>query len=118
MGQISAKLRKTTVGYSHWCPACEGMHMFYVEQPTCKGARWAFNGDGNAPTFTPSMNIKWGKYADSSFDDSDDPKNLSGICHYILTAGRIQFCGDCTHALKGQTVALPDLPEHLRDPKP
>lgn len=61
MGQISAKLRKTTHGYSHWCPACESMHMFYVDQPTRKGAKWSFNGDLTAPSFTPSMNI-WDLY--------------------------------------------------------
>ena len=115
MGQISAKLRKTEQGYSHWCPACDSMHMFYVNQPTHKGARWTFSGDVNAPTFSPSMNIKWGRYADPSFDDSDDPAHLSGICHYILTAGQIQFCGDCTHALKGRTVPLPDLPQAYQD---
>lgn len=38
------------------------------------------------------------------------PDIASTICHYFIKAGRIEFCGDCTHALKGQTVDLPDFP--------
>lgn len=112
MGQISAKLRRLDVGYGHWCPACMGMHAFFVDRPTSKGHRWRFNGDVNRPTFTPSMNIRTGKYADPKFIDTE---NLSSICHYILTAGRMQFCGDCTHALRGQSIDLPDLPPYRRD---
>ena len=29
-------------------------------------------------------------------------------------AGKIEFCGDSTHALTGQTVMLPDLPTEAR----
>jgi hypothetical protein len=31
-------------------------------------------------------------------------------CHLFLTDGRLQYLGDCTHALAGQTVPLPELP--------
>jgi len=30
------------------------------------------------------------------------------VCHSFVTDGRIQFLGDCTHTLAGQTVDLPD----------
>jgi hypothetical protein len=30
------------------------------------------------------------------------------VCHSFVTDGRIQFLGDCTHALAGQTVDLPE----------
>jgi hypothetical protein len=30
-------------------------------------------------------------------------------CHSIITDGKIQFCGDCTHALAGKIVDLPDI---------
>ena len=33
---------------------------------------------------------------------------LDDICHSFVTDGRIQFLGDCTHKLAGQTVDLPD----------
>jgi hypothetical protein len=32
------------------------------------------------------------------------------VCHSFVTDGKIQFLSDCTHALAGQTVALPDWP--------
>jgi hypothetical protein len=87
--------------HAHWCPACEAMHDFAVEQPFRNGALWSFNGDGDAPTFSPSMNIAVGPFPDGSIKR----------CHYILTAGRIAYCGDSTHALSGQTVDLPDIPD-------
>jgi len=34
-------------------------------------------------------------------------------CHSFVRDGRIEFLSDCTHALKGQTVDLPDLPDWL-----
>ncbi|WP_241754456.1 hypothetical protein [Cupriavidus basilensis] len=34
-----------------------------------------------------------------------------GVCHSFVTDGRIQFLGDCTHALAGQTVPLAEFPE-------
>ena len=33
-------------------------------------------------------------------------------CHSFVTDGRIQFLSDCTHALAGQTVDLPDIKEN------
>ena len=58
------------------------------------------------------MNIRWGTYADPNYKDED---NLSGVCHYFVTNGQIIFCGDCTHAMKGQTAPLPELPPGFRD---
>lgn len=31
------------------------------------------------------------------------------VCHSYVTNGRIQYLGDCTHELAGQTVDLPEL---------
>lgn len=122
MGQLGPKLRRVAsgqsdnlIGYAHWCPACQGVHVYAVDQPNHSGAKWTFNGDITAPSFSPSMLIRWGRHADPAFDDSADPAHLSGVCHYFLTASQIQFCGDCTHAMRGQMVPLPDLPEYLRD---
>ena len=33
------------------------------------------------------------------------------VCHTFIRAGQIEFLGDCTHALKGQTIPLPPLPD-------
>ena len=32
------------------------------------------------------------------------------VCHSFVTDGRIQFLGDCTHKLAGQTVNIPEWP--------
>ena len=109
MSQLSAKLRKTDSGYSHWCPACEEMHNFYVDKPTHKGARWSFDGNVNRPTFAPSMNI-----SSPACDWGDGEHTPAMRCHYILTVGQIQFCGDCTHAMVGKVIELPDLPVGIR----
>lgn len=110
MGQVSPKLRSAGRGYSHWCPGCDEMHLIAVHEPFANGAKWTFDGDVNRPTFSPSINIysprcEWG-------DGEVTPEQR---CHYFLRAGRLEFLGDCTHALKGQTVDLPDLPPHVRD---
>jgi hypothetical protein len=59
---------------------------------------WQFNGDVEKPTFTPSL-----------LAFNSPPPN--GRCHSFVKDGRIQFLGDCTHELKGQTVDLPDIKE-------
>lgn len=96
MSQVSAKLRKLEGGYyAHWCPGCKELHPIAVEKAQANGAQWSFDGNVETPTFSPSINISWGK---------------SERCHYFIKAGQIQFCGDSTHALAGTTVPLPDLP--------
>jgi len=76
-----------------YCPGCEVAHAIPVEKPNpANGAVWRFNGDMERPTFSPSL-------------------HLVGFCHSFVTDGRIQFLNDCSHALAGQTVDLPDMPE-------
>lgn len=78
----------------HWCPGCNGWHMVNVEKPNHLGAQWSWNEDVEKPTFSPSVNIV-------------------GHCHYFIRGGMIEFCGDSRHALAGQTVPLPEIPERL-----
>lgn len=86
-------------GWSHWCPGCNDSHV--IPTSTVLGDKaWGFNGDVERPTFTPSVLNTW----------KNEAEGLSFCCHYVITAGSIQFCGDCTHALAGQTVPLPELP--------
>ena len=86
--------------YAHWCPGCASMHDFAVEQPFRNGAKWTFDGNVEKPTFGPSMNIHIGP----------DEEGKTDVCHYFLKDGKVQFLGDCTHALKNQTVDLPEVP--------
>lgn len=93
--QVSSKLRRAESSYFHWCPGCCEMHPL--------PDRWVFvNRDLEFPTFTPSFKHMY--------------SHPHVVCHYILTAGVLNFCGDCTHALSGAAVPLPELPSHMRDP--
>lgn len=93
MNQVSRVLRRSEGRYFHWCPGCEEMHPL--------PDRWTFDGNLEAPTFSPSFKHTLG--------------GDGGVCHYVLTAGQLHFCDDCTHKLAGQTVPLPALPEGLTD---
>lgn len=101
MSQISSALRKVEGGYMHHCPGCNALHMIAVEEPFPNGARWTFDGNVDKPTFAPSIRVQW----------DFGPERQKRQCHYFIRAGKIQFCGDCTHDLSGQTVDLPDLPD-------
>jgi hypothetical protein len=117
VSRVSKVLRRTGAregysagGWSHWCPGCKAMHHFAVDGPQRNGARWTFDGNLDRPTFSPSMNIRTGRFADPIWRDPDGD-DLSSVCHYFLRGGMLQFLGDSTHALAGQTVPLPELPE-------
>lgn len=97
-------------GYGHWCPGCKSGHEIDTESKNASGAIWTFDGNVYAPTFHPSVNIRWGRFADPSFEFADG-NDHGGVCHYTITAGRITFHGDTTHLLSGQTVDLPEIPD-------
>lgn len=101
----------------HWCPGCGEMHMILTAKED--SPRWDFNGDNNNPTFTPSVRItgkqtivKDGKWTGEWAKDANGVI-LDRCCHYFITNGQIIYCPDSTHALAGQIVNLPDIPEHL-----
>lgn len=62
---------------------------------------WTFDGNLEAPTYSPSFKHSHG----------------TDICHYVLTAGVLNYCEDSMHAMAGQSVALPVLPVEMRDPE-
>lgn len=115
MGAMGNKLRMTTPasGYTargivHWCPACKEVHQFALDGPNSSGARWTWDGNREAPSFTPSMRITTGPRPMVPVGRPDAGR--VDICHYILTGGIINFCGDCTHEMAGQSVPIPDWP--------
>ena len=112
--QVSNKLRRGTGAYFHWCPACQEMHILPDQ--------WQFNGDLESPTFSPSFKHNGLKlvYDATGSWTGEWERDAAGntipfTCHYILTNGVLNYCGDCTHSLKRQSIPLPDLPEHVRD---
>ena len=60
---------------------------------------WSFDGKLERPTLSPSLLLT------QTFGDG----RPAYVCHSFVTDGRIQFLGDCTHALANQTVDLPEL---------
>jgi len=90
MAALGSKLRTLQGGlYAFWCPGCDGVHHV--------NSGWTFNGDGDNPTFSPSILVN---------PNRENPQ--AHLCHSYVRAGRIEFLGDCTHGLAGQTVDLPD----------
>lgn len=95
-----------------WLPSGAEQSKTNAERP-----RWGFNGDLDRPTFTPSVLTRWSPWeppvnADNleAFKAAPWPqRQVEHVCHSFVTDGRIQFLNDCTHALAGQTVDLPEI---------
>lgn len=124
MGQLSRVLRNAVDGgLLFWCPGCKTAHA--IKTGAGPGPRWQWNGNADKPTFTPSVLVTSGHHC-SGFKAGDtcwctfnaeevargqEPSGFScGVCHTFVTDGRIQFLGDCTHALAGQTVDMAPWP--------
>lgn len=124
MSAFGSKLRRLEGGrVAFLCPGCNEAHQVRVEgggHPL-----WGFNGSGDAPTFTPSILVRavriegGNEEIERILDSYKLPeeretmladKRINTICHSFVTDGRIQFLGDCTHTLAGQTIDLPDWP--------
>lgn len=62
---------------------------------------WTWNGSTEAPTLKPSILTRGG--------DDIDGKRV--VCHSFVNDGKVQFLGDCSHSLAGQTVDLLEIEE-------
>lgn len=87
-----------------YCPGCKTHHGISTREPR----PWNWNGDVNKPTFSPSLLVKMGPLADpiTHLAPKDAPHR---VCHSFIKDGFIQFLGDCTHQLAGQTVEIPEI---------
>lgn len=87
------------------CPGCDDNHQVGV-------GTWTWNGDLERPTFTPSVlvgGVQWDSSAPFHKPaHAAVPAGGQIVCHSFVTAGRIQYLGDSTHELAGQTVDLPE----------
>jgi hypothetical protein len=93
------------------CPACRVIEMAegYSEPragehevPFGPPTGWTFDGNLESPTLSPSLLRTYTITGEST------PKL---VCHSFVRAGRIEYLGDCTHAMAGQTVELPEIAE-------
>ena len=121
MSELSKILRSQEGGrIAFWCPGCDEAHAV--------NATWTFDGNVHAPTFTPSIMVTGTKLTPEgeAMIDEDIAKqvirtgdfqypSVDTCCHSFVRAGRIEFLGDCTHKLAGQTVSLPEWPSRGND---
>jgi hypothetical protein len=100
-----------------FCPGCGCGHKVWVKEG--ERVRWAWNGDLERPTFTPSIRVRSTELTERGKADCEawraagcptrngvDFESRPTVCHSFVTAGRIQFLSDCTHAMAGRTVDL------------
>jgi hypothetical protein len=57
---------------------------------------WTWNGSVEAPDLKPSVLTKMGRGGGI-------------VCHSWINHGKVEFLGDCTHELAGQTLDLLDV---------
>lgn len=121
MSALSPFLRSLEGGrIAFWCPGCKEAHQ--IATGDGPGPRWGYNGNPDKPTFTPSVLVTGRNFTDKGEADYEawcaaghpartEPfESAPMVCHTFVTNGQIQFLGDCTHALAGQTVDLPPWP--------
>lgn len=121
---LSAKLRATVfnaegtiTGVNWYCPGCKIRHGIATDGPPgTERPIWGWNRNADAPTFTPSILVtrEMGEPPVTSENLEEYKRKpwpqtkVKQICHSFITDGQIQFLSDCTHALAGQTVPMPD----------
>jgi hypothetical protein len=116
---LSKVLKKAGDAVAIWCPGCKAVHVITTSGPRA----WGWNGNVDQPTFTPSLLVRTGHYVPGHTKNcwctyraehpevEDDEAFHCSVCHSYITNGRILFLSDCTHALAGQTVDLPEWPK-------
>lgn len=121
MSRLSAKLRGLEGDMLAFrCPGCQEYHVVSVT-----AGRWSWNGDVDHPTFSPSILVQSGHYAEGKQGkigsgcwcdyNARHPSHPSPFrcrqCHCFVYDGQIRYLADCSHELAGQAVDLPDWPE-------
>jgi Family of unknown function (DUF6527) len=92
MGQkIREQMTSAGVRRQFCCQGCSDVHAVTEA--------WAWNGSFERPTFTPSVLVR-----------GVGPDGRPTVCHTYITNGQVTFLPDCSHALAGKTVDLPDWP--------
>jgi len=84
------------LSYAFHCPGCNSSH---VVRYYGGSFQWVISGvEKDAPTVAPSILVNGNKR------NPNEP-----VCHSYVKEGKIIYLSDCTHAMVGQTVELPDI---------
>jgi hypothetical protein len=111
--------------YCFRCPGCGDVHSVRTAIPPLRpgvGGVWQWNGSIDKPTFSPSLLVTSGHYCAGHQGDNcwcsynrEHPDNPAPFacyrCHSYVKDGAIEFLGDCSHTLAGQTVEIPEWKE-------
>lgn len=107
------------IGWMFFCPACKNGHAIQTATENGiypGGSIWTFNGDQEKPTICASVLVTGNRWVPMvTTENMDewrrapwDQHEEKTVCHSFVGSGSIKFLSDCTHALKNQTVPLPD----------
>ncbi|MGG4591860.1 DUF6527 family protein [Pseudomonas aeruginosa] len=104
---LSPILAESNGKLSFFCPACQYPHSVTIS-PDTPGPKWMYDGNADAPTFTPSILVRTGSAVDPTvvWEEGDPPR----VCHSFVRGGKIQYLNDCDHPFAGKTVAIPPFP--------
>lgn len=113
-----AKVKDVSGGQLRFkCPGCNSNHV--VNITGAGNARWGFDGNYERPTLTPSVLVQVGHYIQGresecwcDYNRGKSPEEICFECvrcHSFVRNGYIEFLSDCSHALAGKTVPLPDI---------
>jgi len=111
-GGRKARLAETGFVMFH-CPGCHCLHGVHTQHKSpATGAMWTWNGSLDAATLSPSILVRGtvpitdDEHQRIMAGEKIEPKPL--VCHSFVRDSRIEFLGDCTHELAGQTVDVPN----------
>jgi hypothetical protein len=85
------------------CKGCGYRHFITDNESTGHQLCWEFNKDYEKPTINPSILFN------RDVPDEYLKEGNMHRCHSFIKDGMIQYLGDCTHQLAGQTIELPDI---------
>lgn len=90
-----------------YCEGCLTNHRVPVTGPRA----WQWNQRLDLPTLAPSILTTWHKTKNEGTERVVDSsgKDVMHVCHSFVRDGQIQYLGDCTHDLAGQTVDLQEI---------
>lgn len=99
--------------HRYWCSGCDSLHQIAINPGKApNGAGWDFSGTLDCPTYSPSVLVTWDYWRDpDGRQRTKEEGPLKKVCHTFIRNGVVDFLGDCTHALAGQKVPLPPVPD-------
>jgi hypothetical protein len=109
MSVLGKKLRSLEGGIVAFeCLGCGCGHAIPVaaEPPS---RNWQWNGNADAPTFTPSILVTYPANPDAIEEFKE--WRTERRCHSFVINGQIQYLPDSTHKFAGKTIELPDWDE-------